>query len=179
MRRIIFLFLLIGLSFDLFCGDMKISINRNEDIYEIKAVFSSTASTEQVKNVLTDYENIPRYMPSIKESIIKESGDGYIMLEQKGRQKIVSFFSISMNVILKVTESAGKIFFEDTLKRDFRFYSGSWALSAFPGGTKIEYSLKVIPSMYVPAFIAKKIFVARAEDMCRDIITEAERRAGN
>jgi len=159
----------------LYC-DIDISIVKKDGAFNINASFSTDASFEEVRKVLVDYENIPKFASSVVKSKIKTRENGCILLEQVGVQKIVQFFSIKVYLLLKVEETRNKIVFEDVSKKDFERYVGYWEINEVSSNTVTSYSLSVKPAFYIPGFIAKNIFINKSKKMCQDILDEINRR---
>lgn len=160
----------------LYCDDIDISIAQESGGFQINATFYTDAPAEKVREVLVDYENIPNFASSIVKSKIKTRENGFIFLEQIGKQNILPLFSVKVYLLLKVEESKNRINFEDTSKKDFELYIGYWEINEISSGTVASYSLTVKPNFYIPDFIAKKIFINKSKKMCREILDEINRR---
>ena len=78
--------------------------------------------------VLTDYEQIPRFMPDVRTSPVIERGDDYAVVEQEAVAKFM-LFSKRIHLVLEVQEHAGTIRFRDRCGKSFKRYEGAWTVS--------------------------------------------------
>ncbi|MHB9154631.1 MAG: SRPBCC family protein [Endomicrobiales bacterium] len=163
------------------CGSafaqVDITVSRERGAYRIQAEFSAEAAEDTVRSVLADYENIPRFVSSVSESRITERGDGYIVLEQKGKENVLLLFSKEIHLLLKVREERNRISFEDLLRKDFSVYDGSWEFAQAGEVTRITYSLVARPAFFVPGFMGKEFFRTKGKRFCEEILAEIRRRA--
>ena len=54
-----------------------------DGIYVVSAEFTISGTAAGALAALTDYENIPRFMPEVRSSKVIERGDGYSVVEQE------------------------------------------------------------------------------------------------
>lgn len=155
----------------------EITVNVIKGGYSIKAVFSVKAPLNVAWETLTDYENIPYFVPSISSSKIVEKKDKIIILKQNGIFKFLHIIPIKLRLLMEVKEEKyEKIFFQDMLHKDFDFYEGRWEFSETAGATVITYSLKANPNFPVPGFITRKIFLNEATALVNGITSEIDKR---
>ena len=126
--------------------------------------------------VLTDYENIPRFMPAVKTSTVTERGDDYAVVEQEAVATFM-LFSKRIHLVLDVQEHAGTIRFSDRCGKSFERYEGAWTVSDTGGRTTIGYRLTAKPSFDVPAFLLKRLLKRDALQMIGHLQTEIASRA--
>lgn len=144
--------------------------------YDVDASFESKAPRAVAWAVLTDYERIPRFVPSLRESRVKERGQR-VLLEQKSVGRVL-FFRHTVHVLLAVHElPPDRIEFRDTLGTCFRSYEGSWSLDDSGRGTRVRYSLSVIEGPNLPAFVPEGAVAKGIREMLRDVAAEMDRQA--
>src|SRR5579871_625921 len=126
--------------------------------YRLEGHMTVDAPVETVWKVLTDYSGIPRFVPSMRKSRVKENHLGHILLEQEGVGKAL-FFSRRVHVLLRVTEKPmTQIDFEDIDHRDFRHHRGSWQISENVARTALVYRLECQPRFFIPSFIGDRVW---------------------
>ena len=147
-----------------------------EGAYRLESRFFVEASSATAWQVLTDYERIDEFVPSVRRSEVKERlGDG-LLLEQEWVTRVL-FFTRALRVVLLIREEPDTgILFRDLSGKDFEFYEGSWRIEPSTQGVWVRYELRVKPVFSVPGFVAKYIFKKSAEDLLGEVRSELLRR---
>jgi len=131
--------------------------------------------------VLTDYEQIPRFMPDVRTSVVRERAVGWAVVEQEAVSSVM-MFTKRVHLVLEIEEQRDALIFRDRCGRNFVRYEGAWRISEQDGQTAITYELTAEPSFDVPGFMVKRIFRRDAAQMIehlqREIAARAARGAG-
>jgi ribosome-associated toxin RatA of RatAB toxin-antitoxin module len=145
-------------------------------VYAIAAHFTVPEPAAVVQAVLTDYANIPRFMPGVRTSRVLEQTDGRVRLEQEAVSKFM-MFSKKVHLVLEVEEAQGLIRFRDACHKSFVTYEGSWTISAQDTGTMLAYQLTAKPAFGVPGMVLRKLLDRDAREMIDGLRTEIAARA--
>ena len=127
-------------------------VQEQRGLYRVSARFVVPASPDAVLKVLTDYENIPRFMPDVKRSVVLERGPGRAVVEQEAQARVM-LFSKTIHLRLDIREQAHGLTFVDTSGESFASYAGGWAVSGGPAETIVVYELEARPAFDVPKFV--------------------------
>jgi carbon monoxide dehydrogenase subunit G len=141
-----------------------ISVRETSGTYLVEARFSVAAPAAVVREVLTDYGNIPRFMPGVRTSEVVARDEGYARVEQEAISKFM-MFSKRVHLVLDVDERANVIRFRDRCKKSFETYEGAWTLNEHDGRTEIAYELTAQPAFGVPEFVLRKLLNRDARAM--------------
>ena len=133
-----------------------VTVTEARGVYTVNARFQVPQRPPAVRAVLTDYERIPRFMPGVRSSVVRERGRARMVVEQEGVSRFM-MFSKRVHLVLDITETADTLSFRDRCGRSFSRYEGSWRYAASDGGTEIVYQLAAQPSFDVPEFILKRL----------------------
>jgi carbon monoxide dehydrogenase subunit G len=145
-------------------------------VYALEGGFEVKAGIHVVWQVLTDYDDLPHFVPSVRSSIASKLADGGLLVEQNFEGKVL-IFSRDMRVRLAVSEQPERgIVFRDTALGDFEVYEGSWELQATDGGAKVTYRLRAQLRDAAPDFIARGAFKASAVQLLGLLRDEIVRR---
>jgi hypothetical protein len=128
----------------------------NEGTHEISARFVVTQSPAVVRAVLTDYDNIARFMPDVRTSRVLARHDGSVRVEQEAVSRFL-LFAKRIHLVLDVEETADAIRFRDVCNKSFESYEGSWTLRASGEGTEVGYALSARPAFSVPGAVLRKL----------------------
>jgi ribosome-associated toxin RatA of RatAB toxin-antitoxin module len=156
--------------------DLAISVLEVGDAHVVTARFSVSASPAAVRNVLTDYANIPRFMPDVRTSRVLERRDGHARVEQE----LVStylFFSKRIHLVLDIEEGTDSIHFRDCSNTSFVQYEGAWHVNANGEQTEIGYELTAQPDFRVPGFVLRGLLNRDASVMIDRLRAEIHARA--
>lgn len=140
-----------------------VSVRSVDGVYVVDARFEIAAPPETVREMLTDYAGIPRFMPDVRKSVVIRRTGAHVLVEQEAKSKVM-FFSKTIHLLLEVHEGAGVLTFRDTCGKSFSRYSGAWTLVADGAGTSVTYSLTAKPAFAVPPFIIKRLLDSNARD---------------
>jgi ribosome-associated toxin RatA of RatAB toxin-antitoxin module len=149
--------------------------NPGDGVYVIVATFTVPEPAEIVKAVLTDYPNIPRFMPSVRTSRVIEHADGRVRLEQEAVSKFM-MFSRTVHLVLDVEETASTIRFRDACHKSFLVYEGSWTLSPQDSRTELTYELTAKPAFSVPGMVLKRLLERDSREMIDGLRAEISSR---
>src|SRR5688572_17690072 len=115
-----------------------ISVQEAGGAYTVTARFTVTESDTLVREVLTDYANIPRFMPDVRSSEVLERQAGSVRVQQEAVSKYM-MFSRRVHLVLDVEEGPEVIRFRDRCNRSFASYEGAWTIVRRGGVTDVRY----------------------------------------
>jgi ribosome-associated toxin RatA of RatAB toxin-antitoxin module len=113
---------------------------------------------EIVWKVLTNYEALPEFIPSLHSSQRLEHPEGGIRVEQVGRERLLKL-NFNARVVLDLFESFPEEISFQMVDGDFKEYSGSWQLLPCgndPSTTNLCYTLTVHPKRLMPVGIIEQ-----------------------
>jgi carbon monoxide dehydrogenase subunit G len=146
----LFLFLMAAAGTAMTCGTsfaadaVSLNFQNKNGIDNVDASFEVAADCSTAWAVLTDYDQMHKFINGLKRSHLEEySGKGRFLVEQEFEGGFL-FVTKRVRVRLAVQETRCQtILFEDMGHQDFEFYKGSWQLLSEPNGVmKISYYLK-------------------------------------
>lgn len=134
----------------------------------VEGHFTVEKSSGSVWRILSSYDDLANFVSSVRVSRTIEQGDGYRLIEQVmvGR---AGLFRKKVNLVLRVSESPGQILFEDTAKKSFRSYSGSWTIRPGEDRTEVVYTLTAVPAFFSPDFLADGAFKRSAQELLEEL----------
>ena len=133
-----------------------VSVREERGVYSVSARFNVPQPPAAVLAVLTDYENIPRFLPDVTSSVVRERITGGAVVEQEAVSRMM-MFSKKVHLVLEITERQDAIRFVDRCGGSFGRYEGTWRVTARGTGSEITYELIAKPSFDVPEFLLKRL----------------------
>lgn len=165
-----------ALSLAMVLSAPMVSVREAQGSYYVTAMFEVPQTMTAVMAVLTDYEQVPKFMPDVRISIVRERTPERILLEQEAEARFM-LFSKRVHLLLEVHESSDSLRFRDTLNKSFTLYEGGWTVTAHEKRTTIGYRLTAKPSFSVPEFVLTRLLKRDAGRMIEGLRTEMARRA--
>jgi ribosome-associated toxin RatA of RatAB toxin-antitoxin module len=133
-----------------------VTVREERGVYAVSARFHVPEPPAVALAVLTDYENIPRFLPDVTSSIVRERSERGALVEQEAVSRMM-MFSKTVHLMLEISEERDAIRFRDRCGRSFETYDGAWRVAASGTGSDITYQLTAKPSFDVPEFILKRL----------------------
>ena len=156
---------------------VTVVVRRGERGIEVEGRCRLRAMPAAAWAVLTDYEDLERFVSSMRDSRVTARDSGYVLVEQAAVGRVF-LFSRRMRTVLKVREEPpARIDFEDVLKRDFASYRGAWRIEDFGNEVEIVYELEARPTFRVPDAVARNAFQRAVRELIGQVGAEIEIRA--
>lgn len=144
-------------------SDPEVSVREDGGTYEVRATFTIVQAVDVARAVLSDYEQIPRFMPGIKSSIVRQRTPR-LLIEQEAVSKF-GMFSKSVHLLLAITEGDSYLHFVDLCGRSFIRYEGLWQIEPQGAVTVVSYELSARPAFNVPGFVIRRLLKRDASEM--------------
>lgn len=157
---------------------VPVDVREDHGVYRVATQFTAPQSIAVARDVLTDYERIPRFMPDVRTSRVLERQAGRAVVEQEAVARVL-FFSRQVRLVLEVQEDPGTIRFSDRSGHSFTRYEGQWTLCEQDGHVRIGYELLAHPSFDVPEFILTRLLKRDAMRMIQALRAEIAARAAD
>ena len=149
----------------------RVTVEETQGTYAVAAQFEVPQPSSRALAVLTDYEQIPRFMPGVRSSIVRERSYGRVLVEQEAVSRMM-MFSKRIHLLLEVREEVDTLRFRDAAGRSFTTYEGTWHLAERDGRTVITYQLRAKPNFEVPGFLLGRLLKRDARQMIDSLRAE-------
>lgn len=127
--------------------------------------------------VLTDYDNLNRFIPNLASSRLLWRRGSTVGLEQEGTQTVCGLrFSARVELELVEDLAAGELRFQ-MLRGDFRRFEGCWLLGRQGSGSALLYELTVQGRPGMPIGLIEQRLRDDLANNLRGVQQEAQRRA--
>jgi carbon monoxide dehydrogenase subunit G len=153
-----------------------LTVHEERGVYSVVARFTVEQPPSVALTVLTDYEQIPRFMPGVRTSTVLERTAGHAVVEQEAVSSIM-MFSKRVHLVLEIDEQLDALLFRDRCGLSFARYEGAWRVSAENGRTTITYELTADPSFDIPGFVLKRLLRRDSTQMIERLKVEMAARS--
>jgi len=155
---------------------LPVTVSEDDGLYSVSAQFQVPEPATIALAVITDYEQIPRFMPDVKASVVRGRVPGGVVVEQEAVARML-MFSKRIHLLLVVRAEGDTVTFHDSSGRSFSCYEGAWRLASSNGHTVITYQLSARPSFDVPRFLLSRLLKRDARQMIERLRTEIASRS--
>lgn len=151
-------------------------VNTNgEQVFEVTASGAVKAAPEAVWKVLTDYERMPEYVPDLEKTKVLSRTGPRVIIEQSGVARFL-FLSRTIHLVVQAHEEPTTGIDISLVTGDMKVYSCRWQMTALPdGGTRIDYTGKMVPKFYVPGMLGSNIIRRDIERMMSAVLERLEK----
>ena len=156
--------------------EAEVVVEDVDGVYTVSARFHAPQPVGIVREVLEDYDGIPRFLPHVTTSEVIERTADRAVVRQEIQARYL-FFSRDLHLELEIVERPNAITFHDRDGRSFDRYEGEWRFSGDERGTDVTYRLVADPASGAPGFVLDGLFERDSKDMIRRIQAEIAARA--
>ena len=156
--------------------DIDLTVTQKDDRYFVRGAFRVQASIDTAWAVITDYDGIPRFVKSVRASVVERGGDGPRRVRQEAVQKVL-LFRKTVHVALELEEDRPyRVGFKDALKRDFKLFEGAWTIEPRGDSLTVRYALDAEPVTQPPGIVGRMVMSGSAHDQLEQVRAEILRR---
>jgi carbon monoxide dehydrogenase subunit G len=155
--------------------DLAIEVERMGERFAVRARATVAVPAELAWQVLTDYENLPRFIPGLTHSAVQLRGAGRALLEQKGEARFL-IFSFPIEVRLEVRESPHTSISSRAVGGNLKRMNGRYDLQPDGAGVRLRYTGELEPDFELPPLIGPFVLRTMVEEQFTAMVAEIERR---
>jgi carbon monoxide dehydrogenase subunit G len=156
--------------------DLSVDVDRNGRSFAVRAEATVAAPLATVWEVLTDYDNLARFIPGLSRSVVQLRAANRVLVEQKGEARFL-VFSYPIDVLLEVQESPSASITSRGVGGNLRHMSGRYELQGANGGIRLRYTGAFEPDFELPPIIGTLAVRTMVEEQFAAMVAEIERRA--
>ena len=156
-------------------AEVVVAATRDGDVLLVEASAEFEGTLAQTWQVLTDYDNLARFIPNLSVSRVTARSLEGITVEQKGEARLL-LFSFPIEVRLVVSESPQTKVSSRAVAGNFREMSGTYVVDAQGGRVRLRYSGRIVPGFFVPPLIGTWLLRNNVETTFNALVDEIVRR---
>lgn len=156
-------------------GNVSVRVDVQGDTVRINAEAVVAASAKEVWEVLTDWENLPRYISNITASKIVARSENTVRVAQTGKAGFGPF-SFEFQSTREMTLSPFEKFESRMVAGNMKQFRGLTQLDAVDGGTRIRYQSEAVPDTALPLGLARSTIESETREHYTEITREVMRR---
>jgi carbon monoxide dehydrogenase subunit G len=156
--------------------DLSVDVKRNGRSFAVRAAATVAAPVAMVWEVLTDYDNLARFIPGLSSSAVQSRAANRVLIEQKGEARFL-VFSYPIEVRLEVLESPSDSISSREVGGNLKRMTGRYDLRSGTDGVLLRYTGELEPDFELPPIIGTLAVRTMVEEQFAAMVGEIERRA--
>lgn len=158
--------------------DISVKVVRDGDTLQVDSELRVRANPRDVWNVLTDYDNMPRFVSTLTASSIEKRTGNRLQVTQQGTVQfaLLSFPFSTVRQIDLVPYTEIRTTVTDGSMKSSQFVT---TIIATPDETRIVQHGTVVPDIWIPPGIGPAIIAERTRVQWQEFRTEILRRSAN
>ena len=157
-------------------AEPEIRIERNQDAIRINASLRVDAHHHIAWQVLTDYNNLARFVPGMQTSEIVSGPGEPLLLKQTGQSGFL-LFRLPIEVLVQVTEAPLEAVRFHGVGGSFKNKHGEWRIEPQGDATRLIYQANIVPGFWVPPLIGPAVMGQDVSSKLVGVAQEMQRRA--
>jgi carbon monoxide dehydrogenase subunit G len=154
----------------------SIDVQFDGEAYVVNAVFAAPVPPGTAWDVLTDFDNLQKWVPNVSESKAIRHDDNSVVVEQKGvaHYGAANFkYTTERKIELKRPTNIKTA----QIKGNMRRVESTIAIEPDGKGTRIVYHLEIVPSLIAAAVMSTKFVEHEVSEQFTAIVGEMTRRS--
>ena len=151
-------------------------IVKNNDGYVANVVMFAPVAPAIAWNVLTDFDNMQKWVPNVRESRIAARDGNAVTVEQKGVAKL-GLLSFSFTSARKMELDPQKSILSTQVAGSMRRLVSLMKLSPDGAGTRLDYKLEIEPAGLAATVMSKEFLQHEVTEQFTAIVGEMVKRA--
>ncbi|HEX9181065.1 MAG TPA: SRPBCC family protein [Burkholderiales bacterium] len=156
-------------------GQSSISILREGEAFKVDAVLVAPVTPREAWEVLTDFDRMSAFVPSITESRVLRRAGNQLTVLQKGVVRL-GFLGFDFESLREVELEPEDTVRSHNIGGNVRRLESLTRFHAAAGGALISYRVEIIPDFWIPGFIAEYLIRREIQDQFEAIVKEMLRR---
>lgn len=157
-------------------AEPEIRIARNQGAFQIDASLRVVVHHHIAWQVLTDYNNLARFVPGMQTSQIVSGPGEPLLLKQTGQSGFL-LFTLPIEVLVRITETPLEVIRFEAVSGSFKNKQGEWRIEHQDDATLLIYRASIAPGFRVPPQIGTAVIGQDVRNKLLGVAREMRRRA--
>jgi carbon monoxide dehydrogenase subunit G len=151
-------------------------ITQNDDTYVANIAMYAPAPLAVAWSVLTDFDNMSKWVPNVKESSIKAKDGNTMTVEQRGTARF-GLLSFPYTSVRRMDLDPQKSILSTQVQGSMKKVVSLMKLTPDASGTRLDYRIEIVPSGLAASVLSKDFLKNELTEQFTAIVGEINRRA--
>jgi len=152
----------------------SMEVTHDGDTYVVKAQMFAPVTQAIAWDVLTDFPNMAKWVPHVRDSTIVKPGDKQFTIEQRGTAKFAGP-SLSYTSLREIVVNPQTTIESTQIKGSMKLHS-LMTVSPEGDGTRMQYQLEIVPGLLASAVMSEDVLKHEIEEQFTAIVGEMVKR---
>jgi len=152
-----------------------VQVERNGEAYKVNVQLFVQSERVIVWRVLTDYENLFRFVPGLRSSRIVSPPGEPMLLEQKGEGGLL-FVKVATETVSRIKEVPMQTIQFELVGGTLKSMRGEWSIDAHDHAISVSYHAEIVPGFALPPLIGSAVMSRNVKAMVEGVTGEIHRR---
>lgn len=154
---------------------VSVGVEHKDDAYIVVASLVAPVVPADAWAVLADFDRMASFMPNLASSRVLQRTGRQLLVAQRG-EMVLGVFRLPFESLRIVELSPPQSIRSTQLRGNFRRIDSATTFAAVPVGTRVDYRVEIVPSLWLPETIAEPMLRAEVERQFSAILREIVRR---
>jgi ribosome-associated toxin RatA of RatAB toxin-antitoxin module len=157
---------------------ISVTTSREGDAVRVHARAIVHAPREVIWQTLTDYENLPRFIPGMEKSRVLRRDGNVAVVEQVGGTSLL-FFTFPLHVVVRAEEDHPRMLRIRLVSGNLKQLESVYRIETIEGGDQqflLRWTAMMEADLPIPLFVAIRLVRKDAQEQFAGIVGEIERR---
>lgn len=151
-------------------------VTQKDDAFIATIVMYTPAPLAVAWSVLTDFDNMSKFVPNVKESGVKARDGNTLTVEQKGTARF-GLLSFPYTSVRRMELDPQKTILSTQVQGSMKKVVSLMRLSPEPTGTRLDYRIEIVPSGLASTVMSKEFLRNELTEQFTAIVGEMGKRA--
>lgn len=159
-------------------SSVLVGVEHKGDAYIVVASLTVPVLPSDAWAVLTDFDHMADFMPTLKTSRVLKTAEGRILVQQRGTMEMGALrMPFESDRIIDLSPPG--MIRSKQVRGNMQRVDSTTTFAEVPGGTRIDYRVEIVPRLWMPESIAQPLLHSEIERQFTAILREIVRRKSN
>jgi ribosome-associated toxin RatA of RatAB toxin-antitoxin module len=158
-------------------AQIEVRIERKHGVFQVHAESAVAVDAATAWQVLTDYNELARFVPDMRSSRIVSAPGRPLLLEQHGEAGFL-IFNLDIQVVLQIDETPPDRLAFRAVSGNMKRMQGEWRIQRDARTIRLAYQAEIEPDFWVPPLIGSGVLKRNVERQVSGVVQEMLKRYG-
>ncbi len=154
---------------------VTVGIEHKGDVYIVVASLVAPVPQADAWAVLTDFDKMAAFMPTLKSSKVLKRVDDNVLVQQRGQMELGSFrMPFESDRMIELLPPG--LIRSHQLRGNMQRVDSTTTFTEIPGGTRVDYRVEIVPKLWIPEGVAGPMMRDAVERQFTAVLREIIRR---
>lgn len=154
---------------------VTVSVEHTGDVYVVVASLIAPVAPAAAWTVLTDFDHMADFMPTLKSSRVLKAVDNRVLVHQRGTMELGAL-RMPFESDREIEMSPPGVIHSRQVRGNMQRVDSTTTFNEIPGGTRVDYRVEIVPKLWMPESVAGPLLRSEVERQFTAIQRELVRR---